>query len=57
MNPRYRKFLIASIGAVLIAANEFFAADIGIADIEGIVSAGLAVLSAIGVRQVRNEGA
>ena len=56
MNPRYRKFLIAGIGAVLIVANEFFAADIGIADIEGIVTAGLAVLSAIGVRQIPNSG-
>lgn len=56
MNARYRKFLVASLGAVIIVANEVFGAAIGLEEIREVINGGTALLTAVGVRQIPNSG-
>lgn len=51
---KYNKFWTALVAAVLIGLDQFFGISLGF-EAEGIVTTGLAILGALGVRQVPNQ--
>ena len=54
---RYRKAVVAVIGLAVVALNEFLGADIGLSEVEEIITVGTALGTAVGVWGVRNEEA
>ena len=52
---RYRKAIVAVLGLVVIAVNEFFGLRVGLDEVQEIITVGTALGTAIGVWGVRNE--
>ncbi len=51
---RYRKLVVALVGAGIIALNEFAGVDVGGEDVQSVVTTLTALLAALGVYGVRN---
>ena len=54
---RYRKFIVAALGAAVVAVNTFFGAGIGLAEVQDFITVGTALLTALGVERIPNEEA
>lgn len=52
---RYRKAVVAVLGGIVIACNEFLGFGIGLGEVEEIITVGAALGTAVGVWGVRNE--
>ena len=52
---RYRKFIVALVGAGVIALNEFAGLDVGGEEVQSVVTTLTALLAALGVYGIRNQ--